>query len=93
MTPPAVAAKTQQLNLVQALNQGLRQAMQEDPTVVLLGEDIGKNGGVFRVTEGLQKEFGDQRVLDTPLAELGIMGMSIGWPNSRKNLKPTGSTR
>lgn len=82
----AVAERTQQLNIVQALNQGLRQAMREDPTVVLLGEDIGKNGGVFRVTEGLQKEFGEQRVLDTPLAELGIMGMSIGM--ALNGLKP-----
>lgn len=52
--------------------------MQEDKRVVVLGEDVGKNGGVFRVTEGLQKDFGEERVIDTPLAELGILGTSIG---------------
>jgi len=69
---------TTELNLVQAINQGLRQAMEEDDRVVLLGEDIGLNGGVFRVTENLQKQFGESRVFDTPLAELGIVGVSIG---------------
>jgi pyruvate dehydrogenase E1 component beta subunit len=78
--------KTVPLNMVQALNQGLRQAMASDPAVVLLGEDIGRNGGVFRVTEGLQKEFGPDRVLDTPLAELGITGMAIGM--ALNGLKP-----
>jgi len=74
------------MNMVQAINQGLREMMREDKTVVLLGEDIGKNGGVFRVTDGLQTEFGAERVLDTPLAELGIMGMSIGM--ALNGLKP-----
>lgn len=84
MTP--VASKTVSLNIVQAINTGLREMMHEDSSVVLLGEDIGKNGGVFRVTDGLQAEFGPQRVLDTPLAELGIMGMSIGM--ALNGLKP-----
>ncbi len=67
-----------ELKMVQAINQGLRQAMEMDETVVLLGEDVGLNGGVFRVTEGLQKTFGPDRVADTPLAELGIVGASVG---------------
>jgi len=67
-----------ELNLVQAINQGLQQAMEADPKVMVLGEDVGLNGGVFRVTEGLQKRFGKDRVADTPLAELGIVGASVG---------------
>lgn len=67
-----------ELTLVQAINQGLAQAMQEDARVMVLGEDVGFNGGVFRVTEGLQKRFGENRVVDTPLAELGIVGVSLG---------------
>jgi pyruvate dehydrogenase E1 component beta subunit len=66
------------LSLAKALNLGLRQAMVDDPKVILMGEDIGPLGGVFRVTEGLQAEFGDSRVLDTPLAEAGIVGTAIG---------------
>ncbi len=61
-----------------ALNAGLRAALAADDHVLLMGEDIGKLGGVFRVTEGLQAEFGDRRVLDTPLAESGIVGTAIG---------------
>ena len=61
-----------------ALNAGLRRAMTENDRVLLMGEDIGKLGGVFRVTEGLQADFGDRRVLDTPLAESGIVGTAIG---------------
>ncbi|QAY59503.1 alpha-ketoacid dehydrogenase subunit beta [Microbacterium protaetiae] len=61
-----------------ALNAGLRRAMGDSDRVLLMGEDIGKLGGVFRVTEGLQAEFGDKRVLDTPLAESGIVGTAIG---------------
>ncbi|MFS0853577.1 alpha-ketoacid dehydrogenase subunit beta [Microbacterium sp. 179-I 3D4 NHS] len=61
-----------------ALNAGLRKAMEDDPKVLLMGEDIGKLGGVFRVTEHLQRDFGDRRVLDTPLAESGIVGTAIG---------------
>src|SRR3954462_9055228 len=66
------------LTLVQAINLALIQEMEADPRVVVLGEDVGKNGGVFRVTEGLQAEFGEQRVTDTPLAENGIVGGAIG---------------
>ncbi|MFB8891500.1 MULTISPECIES: alpha-ketoacid dehydrogenase subunit beta [Microbacterium] len=61
-----------------ALNAGMRAAMQQDDHVLMMGEDIGRLGGVFRVTEGLQAEFGDRRVLDTPLAESGIVGTAIG---------------
>ncbi len=64
--------------LGRALNAGLRQAMADDDRVVLMGEDIGPLGGVFRVTEGLHAEFGGSRVLDTPLAESGIIGTAIG---------------
>lgn len=66
------------LTLVQAINLALTQEMEADPRVVILGEDVGKNGGVFRVTEGLQARFGADRVVDTPLAESGIMGTAIG---------------
>ncbi|WP_227998762.1 alpha-ketoacid dehydrogenase subunit beta [Nocardia australiensis] len=61
-----------------ALNIGLRRAMEDDPKVVLMGEDIGRLGGVFRVTDTLQKDFGDNRVIDTPLAESGIIGTAFG---------------
>jgi pyruvate dehydrogenase E1 component beta subunit len=64
--------------MVQALNQALRSEMRRDDRVVLLGEDVGKIGGVFRVTQGLQAEFGGERVIDTPLSECGIIGTSIG---------------
>ena len=66
------------LPMAKALNAGLRKAMLDDPQVILMGEDIGTLGGVFRVTEGLQGEFGVNRVLDTPLAESGIVGTAIG---------------
>lgn len=66
------------MNLVQAINSALQQEMQSDPTVMVLGEDVGKDGGVFRVTEGLWQKFGDERVVDTPLAEAAIAGVSIG---------------
>jgi pyruvate dehydrogenase E1 component beta subunit len=66
------------MSLGKALNAGLRQAMERDPKVVLMGEDIGKLGGVFRVTEGLQQQFGDRRVIDTPLAESGVVGTAVG---------------
>jgi pyruvate dehydrogenase E1 component beta subunit len=66
------------LPMTKALNAGLRRAMLDDPSVLLMGEDIGSLGGVFRVTEGLIAEFGDKRVLDTPLAESGIIGTAIG---------------
>lgn len=67
-----------ELNLVQAVNQGMAQAMEADDRVIVFGEDVGKNGGVFRATEGLQKRFGENRVIDTPLAELGIVGTAVG---------------
>ncbi|HXW66463.1 MAG TPA: alpha-ketoacid dehydrogenase subunit beta [Thermoplasmata archaeon] len=67
-----------ELTLVQAVNRGLQEAMRTDPDVLLLGEDVGVNGGVFRATEGLVKEFGEERVIDTPLSETGIVGAAIG---------------
>ena len=67
-----------ELSLVQAVNAALRYAMNEDPRVLVLGEDVGVDGGVFRATEGLFAEFGEQRVLDTPVAEASIAGVSIG---------------
>ena len=66
------------LSMAKALNSGLRRALADDPKVLLMGEDIGPLGGVFRVTEGLQAEFGPKRVIDTPLAESGIVGTAIG---------------
>lgn len=67
-----------EMNLVQALQSGLRNALRFDDDVMLMGEDIGRLGGVFRVTQGLQEEFGEDRVLDTPLSETGILGTAIG---------------
>ena len=66
------------LTLSRALNEGLRKALEDDPKVLIMGEDVGKLGGVFRVTDGLQKDFGEHRVVDTPLAESGIIGTAIG---------------
>src|SRR5512142_2904458 len=66
------------LTLSRALNEGLRKAMETDPKVLIMGEDVGRLGGVFRVTDGLQKDFGEHRVMDTPLAESGIVGTAIG---------------
>ncbi len=66
------------LTMAKAINDGLRAAMERDPKVIVMGEDVGKLGGVFRVTDGLQKDFGEQRVLDTPLAESGIIGTAVG---------------
>jgi len=71
-------AATETLTIGKAINTGLRRAMEDDSKVVLLGEDIGKLGGVFRITDGLQKDFGEQRVIDTPLAEAGIVGTAVG---------------
>ncbi len=68
----------QKMTIAKALNAGLRRAMEADPKVILTGEDIGKLGGVFRITEHLQKDFGEDRVIDAPLAESGIMGTAIG---------------
>ncbi|MGC0274314.1 alpha-ketoacid dehydrogenase subunit beta [Pseudactinotalea sp. Z1739] len=75
-SPPA--AGTEQLPLARAINLGLRHALERDPKVLLMGEDIGALGGVFRVTDGLLKDFGASRVVDTPLAESGIVGTAIG---------------
>lgn len=66
------------LTMVEAIRDGLQVALARDEQTVVLGEDVGKNGGVFRATEGLWEEFGDQRVIDTPLSEAGIIGASIG---------------
>src|SRR6058998_1844700 len=66
------------LTLGKALNAGLRRALEDDPKVVIMGEDVGKLGGVFRITDSLQKDFGEERVIDTPLAESGIIGTAIG---------------
>ena len=74
----ALLAPVRTMTMAKALNAGLRRAMEDDPKVLLEGEDIGKLGGVFRVTEGLQKDFGEARVVDTPLAESGIVGTAVG---------------
>src|SRR6266496_3211577 len=66
------------VTMSKALNEGLRKALEEDPKVIVMGEDVGKLGGVFRVTDGLQKDFGESRVFDTPLAESGIIGTAVG---------------
>ncbi|HIT75821.1 MAG TPA: alpha-ketoacid dehydrogenase subunit beta [Candidatus Avipropionibacterium avicola] len=70
--------ETTTMTLGKGINAGLRRALEADPKVVLCGEDIGKLGGVFRITEGLQKDFGEARVIDSPLAESGIVGTAIG---------------
>ena len=64
--------------LAKAINSGLRAALERDPKVLVMGQDVGRLGGVFRVTDGLQKDFGEDRVIDTPLAESGIIGAAIG---------------
>ena len=66
------------LTLSKAINEGLRRALEDDPKAMIMGEDVGRLGGVFRVTDGLQKDFGEHRVMDTPLAESGIIGTAIG---------------
>jgi len=70
--------ETESRNIVEAVRSGLHDEMARDEDVLLLGEDIGKTGGVFRATEGLYEEFGEERVVDTPLAEVGIVGSAIG---------------
>ncbi|KZR59930.1 alpha-ketoacid dehydrogenase subunit beta [Pseudobacillus badius] len=70
--------KSRQLTFIQAITDGMRTMLKERKEVVILGEDVGKNGGVFRATDGLQEEFGEKRVFDTPLSESGLMGASIG---------------
>jgi len=70
--------RTERITLAKAINTGLRSALESDPKVLVMGEDVGRLGGVFRVTDGLQKDFGPDRVVDTPLAESGIVGTAIG---------------
>ncbi len=66
------------MTVAKALNLALRQSMEDDAKVLIMGEDVGKLGGVFRITDGLQKDFGEHRVMDTPLAESGIVGTAVG---------------
>src|SRR5581483_9502526 len=66
------------LTLVEAVNLALREELERDPRVVVLGEDVGRKGGVFGATRGLQRDFGVLRVLDAPIAEIGIAGVAIG---------------
>ena len=66
------------ITLGKALNHGLRRTLEQNAKVIIMGEDVGKLGGVFRITDGLQKDFGDDRVIDTPLAEAGIIGTAVG---------------
>ena len=66
------------INMVQALNNTLHNVMQKDDTVLVMGEDVGINGGVFRVTDGLYQKFGSKRVIDSPIAESAILGTAIG---------------
>ncbi|MDN4173326.1 alpha-ketoacid dehydrogenase subunit beta [Nocardioides sp. SOB77] len=75
---PATQTSTQKVTLAKALNMGLRAAMEHDDKVLVMGEDVGKLGGVFRITDGLQKDFGEDRVIDSPLAESGIVGTAVG---------------
>jgi len=78
MSDTTTEGETQNLTLVQAVREGLHDEMERDDDVVVLGEDVGENGGVFRATEGLYDQFGEDRVVDTPLAESGIVGTAIG---------------
>lgn len=77
-SPAGKDSRAGQVTLAHALNLGMRRAMESDPKVLVMGEDVGRLGGVFRVTEGLAKDFGDGRVFDTPLGEAGIVGTAIG---------------
>jgi 2-oxoisovalerate dehydrogenase E1 component beta subunit len=77
-TTAAPQVRTETLTFARAINEGLRSALEGDDRVMLMGEDIGSLGGVFRVTDGLHKDFGEDRVVDTPLAESGIVGTAIG---------------
>src|SRR5450759_4149637 len=77
-THKTVETSAGQLTYIQASQSGLRDEMERDASVILLGEDVGAKGGVFKATEGLQKLFGESRVIDTPLAESSIVGVAIG---------------
>lgn len=78
MEADAPAGTVETMSMQAALNRALAEILAEDPKAVVLGEDVGRLGGVFRITDGLQKQFGADRVFDTPLAESGILGMSVG---------------
>jgi pyruvate dehydrogenase E1 component beta subunit len=78
LTPPSAPAQVATLTMVQAINAALRDALTADPNVLVFGEDVGRQGGVFRVTDGLQAEFGKGRCFDTPLAESSIIGAAVG---------------
>ncbi|CAM5639253.1 Alpha-ketoacid dehydrogenase subunit beta OS=Streptomyces rimosus subsp. rimosus (strain ATCC/ DSM 40260 / JCM 4667 / NRRL 2234) OX=1265868 GN=SRIM_020840 PE=4 SV=1 [Streptomyces rimosus subsp. rimosus] len=78
MTATATEAGRKPVSMAQALNRALRDAMADDPAVHVMGEDVGELGGVFRITDGLVKEFGEERCGDTPLAEAGILGTAVG---------------
>src|SRR5690625_4039752 len=80
------AEKIRSLTLIQAINDGLKTMLTADESTLLLGEDIGVNGGVFRATDGLQEQFGEQRVIDTPLSEAGFVGTAVGM--ALNGLKP-----
>ncbi|KHF34204.1 Pyruvate dehydrogenase E1 component subunit beta [Paenibacillus sp. P1XP2] len=67
-----------QMNMKEAIRDAIRVEMKRDPNVIVFGEDVGNVGGVFRATEGLQKEFGEERIFDTPLAESAIGGLAVG---------------
>jgi len=69
---------TATMTMAKALNEGLRRAMEKNKKVLIMGEDVGKLGGVFRITDGLQKDFGEDRVIDAPLAESAIVGTAVG---------------
>src|SRR6185312_6425070 len=72
------AAGTRSLTVIEAVREALREEMQRDERVIVLGEDVGALGGVFRATDGLLAEFGSERVVDTPMMELGIAGIAVG---------------
>src|SRR5277367_2917086 len=76
--PAGSAESVANMNMIQALNSGMDIMLERDPSVVLMGEDIGYFGGVFRATEGLQRKYGEHRVIDTPIAEGGIVATAIG---------------
>ena len=84
---------TETLTMARAINAGLRCALESDPKTLLMGEDIGRLGGVFRVTDGLQKDFGEQRVIDTPLAESSIVGAAIGLASRHRRRFVSGDPR